>query len=197
MQTYELYNPQIFGDMNTVYKSDSPLLAAESFWTTLSSHTNNEVPGFAFTLKNMEGGTLHHFAVSETSRKKNKISYDITEIDVPEKDEHILKKKINLVKKKDFQVLNGGGSSDIDLDSDSDSDSSPHHHKKYTSHSPCAHPFYKCLNRTYYNTPIFYIWYTPKVYSTYIDDTSFTTFIPSFVPPIHPYVELYTAYWYE
>ena len=202
MKTYELFNPQIFGDMNTIFKSDDSLGAAKSFWTALSGYTNKEVPSFAFTLKNMEGGKLHHFTVNEVKSKKNKISFNIAKIYVSNDDEDILKNKIDLVKSKNFKALNGGNQEeklDFEPDTDTDSDSDHIINTPIEIRMPnetCGYPFYSCLNKTYYNTPIFYLWYTPKVYTAYTNKTTFTTFLPSFIPPIHPYVELYTSYWY-
>lgn len=187
MSKYELINPYIVGDMATIYKGQTPLKAANKAWSKLSSYFNNDVPQFSFTLKNIEGGSLFHFNVNEKNSNGN-VDYELTEFKISKKDEDIIKQKVGHLKDGNYKVLKGGR-----RDADSSSSSSSSSSSEYTNfnNGPCnIFPFYNCLNKTIYNTPIFYWWYAPIAYK------SDSCFIPTFHSYITPYLELQTTNWY-
>lgn len=186
MSQYELVNPYIIGDMNTIYDGSSPIKAATKCWNKLSSHFNNDVPQFSFSLKNVKNGTMYHFNANEKN-DNGKVNYELSQFKINKKDEDIISQKISHLKDGNYKVLKGGRRSYQDEDSDSSSSSSSSDH--YYNNTCNIYPFYNCLNKTFFNTPIYYWWYAPIAYNTD------SCFIPTF-SKITPYLELQTTNWY-
>ena len=108
-------NPVIEGSFDTVYNDETPIKAAHKCWMKLSNLLSNNVPAFAFTMQEMDGGALHHYQVKEKSNTKNKkITYELSEfgltLNKTQKD-----KVLTLIEGKDYVDVKKTISSIIDL----------------------------------------------------------------------------------
>ena len=65
--SYTLVNPHIEGSFNKQSKAKNSIEAASNIYKELSSHFNNNIPKFHFTLK--KGSKYYHFQVKETKNK--------------------------------------------------------------------------------------------------------------------------------
>ena len=125
MQTYELVNPFIKGDLKTIQISSSSLNAAKQIWNNLSTLFSNNVPNFSYTLKSIDG-QLHHFNVSEV-QKGDDIIFKIVELSPKKADEDILDQRVKHLKEGNFDILKDGrksfnnNNSDSELDTETDS----------------------------------------------------------------------------
>lgn len=79
MPNYEMINPVIQGKLKTTFKATSDLDAANKAWSSVSKYISNNVPKFAFTLKNTKDGSLCHFSVEETKKGKE-ASFNISKL---------------------------------------------------------------------------------------------------------------------
>lgn len=181
MSNYKLINPYIEGNMNSSFSANSGMDAAEKTWSTLSKHITNIVPQFAFTLENTSDGSFSHFLVKEKIGDKNSVNYNISELDkIAASGVKNFKKKLdNFVSSRN---LSGGKKHkrhhrDEDDSSSTDSSSSSDIFRRMKLHQMLNAP-----------QPITYWWYDPLIYK--LD----SVFIPTFVAPINPYVEVTTLY---
>jgi hypothetical protein len=179
--SYKLINPYIEGSLKTTVSGKTQLEAAKSAWNKLSKNFTNNIPKFAFTLKNVSDGKLCHFLVKEKT-SNDTVNYTITELDISSSDKGVkdLKNKIKNLKQSGGKAKRRRKRSkhdDDDDDSSSDSDTDDLYNKiKYNN----------LLNKMY---PITYWWYDPIAYARYID----TFYAPNFVAPLSPYVEIQVA----
>jgi len=196
MTEYILLNPCINCDpakTKTIAKDDND--AANKIWQLLSSYMANYVPKFAFTIKNMKGGTLHSYSVSESETKsdnpdKSNITYTLTAIDVPADKHAILLNRVTTVcdgvtansENKSDSKQTGGKSKRYkkegtdDSDDSDDSDDEKKLKKLYKKAKK-----YNFINNT---QPVYYWWYDPVVYNfDYL-------YIPTFTYPMSPYVHI-------
>lgn len=172
MPSYRLVNPYIEGKFNKIFSGDTHYEAASKAWNSLASHITNNMPKFAFTLESTSNkNDLYHFMVKE---KFNKSSSTLVDYDVEQLDNKLSKEGIKEFHSQLKKIQKGGKKrhKHNDDDDDSSSDSSD----------------YVVYARKFRNTsvPIYYWWYNPYLYSTY----SGNMFIPTFVAPLTPYVEL-------
>jgi len=171
MANYKLINPCIEGNLETTFSGKNPADAALGAWTTVSKYITNNVPQFAFTLENTKNSKLHHFSVTESLVGGSSAEFNIDELhNVKPNVEKELKKRVEQFKNSGMR----GGKKHKD-DDDSSSTSS--------SEIFSALKLYKNRNKVY---PITYWWYDPLAYN-------FNNFyIPTFVAPMTPYVEVTT-----
>lgn len=179
--SYKLINPAIEGELKTTYKAKSDLDAANKAWTAVSKYISNNVPKFAFTLENTKDGSLSHFIVKEKLDGKN-ASFNISKlkVDADAKKEQDFKNRI---------ASQSGGKKhkkygDDDGEDDSSSSSSSSSDIKLIS------PFSPFGMNYWNNSPISYWYYDPYFYN--LD----SLFIPTFVYPLTPYVEITTLNYY-
>ncbi len=78
-RSYQVINPVIEGTFKDVYDAKKPIDAANDMWKNLSQHIVSHVPKFMFTMREISGGGLHHFEVSEDKQKN---SYRINKFDL-------------------------------------------------------------------------------------------------------------------
>lgn len=171
MPQYKLINPVMKGNMNTTVKEQNGLTAANKIWQEMSQYFSNNVPKFAFSLQNSKGG-VSHYMVKESLKSDDNASYEIAELSL-----NLSKSNVNLFKERCGQAQNksvGGKHKNKDDDSDSDDDIMDIIAKRSSS----------------LVTPIYYVWYDPYIYN--FD----SIYLPSFVHPWYPYVEITTYYWY-
>ena len=174
MAEYKLINPSIQGDLKTTVNAKTPLLAAKETWANLSKYFTNDVPTFAFTLENNEGG-MYHFKVEETI-KNNDAKFKIDMIDSKLKKEDLQKFKSRVDK---LPAMKGGKKHKKD-DDDTSTDSSSEGFDTLKA--------YKNLSKRI--QPITYWWYDPYVY------TLPSVYIPTLIPTVVPYVEIATVGYY-
>jgi len=188
---YKLINPVIEGGFDTVYNAKSPIKAAHKCWMQLSSLLSNSVPSFAFTMKEMDGGSnkMHHYKVHEKKNAKDKkVSFEITELSL-DLTEGQMKRLEGLENESKNKNKKGGLGSHIDTeeeeeDNDIDQvggkcskywdDSSPYYCNKYKSYA--ITPMMPIKTWSYW--PIFYTW-----------DIAF--YIPQFIAPLSPYIAIF------
>jgi len=178
MTNYQLVNPYIEGDFEKVYSGKKPLNAAEKAWNKLSGYVTGNLPRFAFTMERMSDKKLFHFVVKEKLRssKSNTVDFSLDELSV-KLDKNVTKSfktKLSDLRKKASQA--GGKRKKDDSDSSSDSDDEDDLYSSILKHK------YRHMNQ-----PILYWWYTPTVYDTVLE----SVYVPTFVVPLAPYVEIY------
>ena len=175
MSNYKLINPSIQGNLKSTVSANAPLDDAKQIWTNMSKYITNNVPAFAFTIEKQSGGALHHFKVKET-KHKDEAKFEIEEINVKLKAGDLQKFKERANK----SAMQGGKKHNKDKDDDSSSSSS--------SDGFDTLKMYKNFNRPV--LPISYWWYDPYVYNLS------SVFIPTFVTPVLPYIEIATVAYY-
>lgn len=180
MSNYTLINPSIEGNIVSTFSGKNQLDAAVDAWNGLSKYMTNNIPRFAFTLERNEDGKLHHFLVNEKLAGDGSASYKISELDVDMKPSDVksFKNRINKFKQSKAQEQ-AGGKKHKDDDSSSSSSSS--------SEVFDVLRVYNYATKTY---PIGYWWYDPLVYR--LD----SVYIPTFVTPLTPYIEVATINYY-
>jgi len=175
---YKLINPYIKGNFKTEYTCSNHIDAGKKIWNKLSNNFSNNIPQFAMTIQDVNDGKYYNLLIEETI-KNDKIKYIVSELNGT---------KINKLKKhlKDLDKIQTGGKrkkrsrhNDED-DSESDTDFSEfyfddniHNRMKYN------------LIKSKVSTPLmWWWWYTPTIY------TVESLFIPTFIPTLHPYIEI-------
>ena len=176
MSNFKLINPSLQGAIKTTVSANEPIDAAKQMWTNLSKYFSNDVPTFAFTIENQGGGSLHHFKVQET-KNKNEASFKIESIDSKLKANDLKNFKARANKASKMQ---GGKKHKNDEDEDDSSSSS----EVFDSLK-----LYKNFSKRTL-LPITHWWYNPYVY-----DLS-SIYIPTFVSPMNPYIEVTTVNYY-
>lgn len=171
MSTYKLINPKIEGNLSTSFKASDSQEAAEHAWSALSKYVTNSVPQFAFTLENSKNGRLSHFVVKETLLGEGSAKWNISELNI----------KMNGDKAKQFMKRIGNAKMDGGQSKDDDSSSSS------SDEAFSMLKLYKNKNKI---QPINYWWYDPWVYNLQ------SVYIPTFVAPLNPYIEIYTISYY-
>lgn len=195
MENYKLVNPYVKGSINLSAKGADEVQAAGRIWTNLSKNFEKNLPKFAFSIERVSDGKLYHFLVKETITNQD-VNFKISELDnIPEKNNNILKNKI-----KNLTGKSGGANkknkrqtkrvesqekpenkpekkSDKKSKDKSSSSSSSSSESDFSSSASCD--FDRC-------GLISHIWYEPIIYDIP------SLYIPTFIPPISPYVELAT-----
>jgi len=180
MPTYKLVNPKIVGSFDGTVDTKKPKEAAEQIWNSLTKYITKNVPNFLFTIEKQDGGQLYHFQVSETPDGKL-AKYSITELEQklsPSQTEEFKKE----IEKANVSIdhMSGGKKRYKKYEDDSSSSSSDDDetYKKLASFvKPTLIP----------SQPIVYWWYSPYVYRPYRPPS---VYIPTFRPPLIPYVEI-------
>jgi hypothetical protein len=182
MSKYRLINPSIKGNMINSFSGKTYTDAAVDAWDTLSKYMTNNVPKFGFSIENTENGSLHHFMVQETLDEDDYAKYKISELDLKMKGADTKKFK-ERVKKFTESEMEGGKRH-------------KHKHKKHDdddSSSSSSSDYFSALhlpNLINYPQPIVYWWYDPVIYNLE------SVYIPTFVAPLTPYIEISTFNYY-
>lgn len=188
MVKYNLVNPSIEGELETVHEAKNSVEAANFFYNEMSQYFNNHVPNFMFSFQKggASNGKLYHYKVTE-SRNDNEVNFKLREhkIDDAERlngfrsrlESHQQKqaggKKHKSSKHKSSRHSKKNDSSDSDMSSSDSSDSSDVSSDDYlrgTSNN--------------FSRSIYYWWYDPYVYNMN------SLFLPTFYSYVTPYVEL-------
>lgn len=183
MSNYKLINPYIEGDIGNSFNGRNPLDAAVNAWNTLSKYMTNNVPKFAFSLEGSDDGKFYHFIVKESLEGGDVVDYKISEMDLEMKPNE-LKAFKNKIKKISSRKQSGGKKHHKKDSKDDDSSSSS---STSSSEGLSYLKLYKTLTKP---QPIYYWWYDPLVYK--FD----SVYIPSFVAPLTPYIEVSTINYY-
>lgn len=184
MPEFQLINPSIRGNITNRFSGKTQMDAATEAWDTISKYMTNNVPKFGFSLENMENGNVSHFVIKEEMDDEDFANYKIKELDLKMKPSDVKKFK-EKIKKMTSTEMDGG---------------KKHKHKKHhddsSSSSSCssttsdyfsALKFPQAIN---YQQPIIYWWYDPLIYSFE------SVYIPTFVAPLTPYIEIATINYY-
>jgi hypothetical protein len=182
MTNYRLINPFIQGDFKNLFTGKTQYDAALAVWEKISKFFANNLPKFPFTIEKINDHSLYHFIVKESlSGGDNKVvNYKISELDLKLSDNQVkdLKDKVTKLQ----QSKKGGQKEDPKKKKDEDDDSS--------SSDSCSSDVFKQLywKQYYFNRPVMYWWYNPCLYRLP------QVYIPTFVAPLAPYIELQTIY---
>lgn len=203
MNTYKLVNPVILGQMNTEYRSENAVVAAQQFWNDLSTHISGNVPHFYFSLQQQGGNKkVTHFKVSEKVGNNKIASFSIDEFK-PKLSEKALNEYLDVSTKFQKKTMNiiekqvGGADDKKDEKKDEKKEISKPRRNRYDekdSSSDCSDSDYDCKDyfdfRRYrrLTQPISYWWYNPYMYRVK------SVFTPTFVAPIVPYTEIWVPY---
>jgi hypothetical protein len=183
-KNFELINPYIEGSFKTIFTGTTAINAADTCFKNISTYIRNPMPSFYFTLKNMKGGKLYHFKVSEKLINSNTSDYSIAELDLNIEKQNIdtFEKKIDTLKSRQENKnnLKGGKSKKTldDFDDDSSSSSSDSDEPKNYSNKTYTEYVYQPQQ------PILYYWYDPYIYNIP------TFYTPHFSLPVTPLVEI-------
>lgn len=188
MPSYQLVNPYIEGDFEKVFSGSTPLEVAEKTWNKLSKYLTSNVPKFAFSMERTSDGRLFHFMIKEKNNNGTvDFSVESVNLNLPTKVSKEFKNKIGNIKVKQAggkkQSNKKKNKDDSESSDSSDSDSSDYYAKLWKK------------QRNNLNQPIVYWWYTPYIYEPVVG----SVFIPNFVVPLTPYVEIYSmgsTFWY-
>lgn len=180
---YKLVNPQIKGEFKTDYTCSSHLDAGKKIWERLSRNFVNNVPQFAITIQNIKDGKYHNLLIEETIENK-KVKYTVAELTGTK----TTKLKSHL--KKLDKIQSGGRKRrrkrrDDDDDDDFDDDDDDFDFEDFRFDDEMHNRMKYNLIKSKTSKPlIWWWWYTPTIYP--VD----TFFIPTFVPTLHPYIEI-------
>lgn len=183
MSEYQLINPYVEGSFNRSFKGKDVLDVANKVWEGISENITNNVPKFAFTLEKTSDKKLFHFIIKEIVTDGN-IDFSIEQLKLPntqKSNKHLKAEVKKLLDRRNSQA--GGKKKDKDKDKDDDDDSS--------SSSSDEDIFNRVMQPSYINHgyPFTYWWYSPTIYE--LD----RVYVPTFVSPLMPYVELSTSYY--
>jgi len=167
MKEFQIINPHIEGDFDPTISAKTIDEAGGKAWKKISKLIVNNVPRFAFSIKNMKQETLYHFKVEETiSGGKVKLVIEKMDLKLTKTQKKSLIQKGG--KNKYNKKLNEKDDDDDDDDDDSDKLFEKIRYQKYLHQS----------------VPISYFWYNPVIYKFN------SLFIPTFLAPLSPYVEI-------
>lgn len=171
MTQFKLVNPVLRGNFSDSFEASSPKKAAQMAWSNISSHILKNIPKFGFTLENTLDQSLHHFVVKE-SLDDNKVGFSIDNLDIKLSDSDL-----DSLKNKSSK-LSGGFDSELD-DLDDEDEIYNNLKSSYDSIKRKKHNTFQLDNSV-----ISYVWYNPLIYRFG------NIFIPTFVYPLSPYIEL-------
>ena len=196
VKKFEVVNPiMLDGNNNSnVYTAKTPIEAAEKVWKALTKDVGGHSSKFLFSVKEMNGGALHHFEVEE---KRKDQSYKIKKFDADIKKEHFETFRTNVLEHADNlneDVLSGGekssdSSSDSSSTASSDAKSKVKHRPRRRRHSSSSSSDQYPTFRTRINTPIFNYFpslYTSPAYNTTLNPQLVVrpVIIPRFISPV-------------
>lgn len=193
-QTYQLVNPVIEGTFKDTFDAKKPIEAANKMWTSFSEHLVNHVPKFMFTLKEISGGSLHHFQVTENGETN---TYVIDKLNVDTDDKHFDELMSSIDKYSSARDNQQGGK-----DNDSSSEDKPKkhgHRKRYddsSSDSSSSTDIYPTIRRTspiamfHYNTRVYYPTYKSTLNPQLVSVTT-----PLFTPIFNPLYRTFVGIW--
>ena len=192
MPEYRLINPHIVGNMKTSANTDSANEAAKSIWTRLSKVLSIDVPSLPITLEG--GGKMHHFVVKELN-KNGSVDFKIDAINVntnSKQFKEFIEQNKSMQeggrKKRSKKSKQSKKSKKYDEDEDDSEDDDEEDDFKDEEE---AEMIYNRLmaNRAFGpSTLIDYWFYSPYIYNTK------SVFIPTFVAPLTPYIQLSIPY---
>lgn len=194
MPNYRLVNPLIVGKMNTTFANSTAEDAANDAWGALSSHITNNMPRLAFTIENLEDGSLSHFKVTEKVAAGTKlVDFSIQKLKVKLSAEQEKNMKANY-NKMHAAVQQGGSDDKKSKKTKKDDSSSSSSTSDSTSDTDDFYKQVKRFKKKSKDEPITYWWYTPYIYKD-DDDKLQSVFIPTFNTPLMPRIEIGLTDW--
>ncbi len=196
MGKFKLINPVITGKFSDTFETATSDDAAKQFWESLThdgKYLSNNVPRFLFTLQDTSNEELHHYMVKEKP-EGSYADYTIKKVTATLTDERktqflsAVKKAQDDSEKMKHEEQNGGNQT---IKSNL-TGSGKHHKKRYKDDSSSSDDsdddiddMFKYIRLKNAIRPMSYWWYDPTLYKIH-------PFIPTFVAPIAPYVQLWT-----
>jgi len=181
MTEYQLINPYIEGSFGRSFTGKDVLDVANKVWEGLSEHMTNNVPKFAFTLERTSDKKLFHFLVKESVSEGN-VDFSIEQMKLQNTQKSNNQLKADLKKLNERKTQTGGKKKEKENDKDDSSSSSSEDEDILNR---VMRPSYPTMGY-----PFTYWWYNPVVYE--LD----RIYVPTFVSPLMPYVELSTYGFY-
>jgi hypothetical protein len=173
---YKLINPMIVGSMKTNIEADDADKAAVLIWENISKDMTNNVPKMGFSLKDQDN-KMHNFIVEEEINENN-INYKIYPVYLDKIDEKKYIKYTDNLEKKIYKQAGGHKKHYDDSSSDSDDDT----YKRL-----------KLWRKKNSTNNFLYWWYNPYMYNYCNECTTNSLYIPTFVYPYTPYIEICTS----
>ena len=191
VNSYILVNPYIQGEFKNKINAKNSIEAAKIFYKEMSTHFNNSVPKFYFTVQKGQsgGGKYYHFEIKEKLSKNENVNFSIEPYTIyGDSDMSSFSSKLTTFKNKFSQ---SGGEKDSSESSEVKHKKNKKKSKKYSESessdsSEDSVDFYrKAKSYTINNSqPFYYWWYDPYVYKL----DSF--WIPTFYSYVTPYIEI-------
>lgn len=199
MSNFKLVNPIIIGGFKSNIISNNVEDAAKSLWNDLSKHIVGNVPRLGFTLRD-SNDKLYNFIVKEKIKQgggkgsKNAVSYSIKlKNNLTNTQEKNYLKQYSIVLNKINNIGQSGGKDKKNKKKHkkkNDEDNSDSSSSSSSSSSNSNDELYDKMKyfKERKNEPITYWWYTPLLYKT--ENPCCSLYIPTFVAPIAPYIEI-------
>ena len=174
-RSYQVINPVIEGTFKDVYDAKKPIEAADEMWKNLSQHIVSHVPKFMFSMREISGGGLYHFEVSE-DKQKNSYTINKLDLDIGENQFNDFLKKVDKYGKTREQKGGHRRKRYADDDSSSSSSSSSDIYPMIRRTSPIA--------MFHYNTRLYYTNdnYTLSTMNPQLVEITTPIFTPVFQP---------------
>jgi hypothetical protein len=170
---YSLVNPHIEGSFDKQTKAKNSIEAASNIYKELSSHFNNNIPKFHFTLK--KGTKYYHFKVNE-KKNNDDVHFTMEPFNI---NENNLKQFTENLKSIQTKLQKGGKKS-----SKKSSKKHSKKSKKYDSSSESDEEIYEKRRSV-----LDYWWYDPYVYSLdYFYVPTFSVSTPYVLSPTSYYI---------
>ena len=172
VNSYNLVNPQVKGQLKTKVKAKNSVEAAKTFYKSLSEHFNNNVPKFYFSIqKGSSGkGKYYHFEVTE-KRTGEEVKFSIEPFTIKSEVKSVKKFEGRLNKFQNKYKSKGGKKKRKKKDDDSDSSDSEDYYRRDNVYVPVV------------DFPINYWWYDPYLYNLN------SVYVPTFYSYMTPYIE--------
>ena len=187
---YQLVNPYIVGNMQTVVTADSSHKAADKIWDNLSKNTKIYTDNFVFTIQSLKSGDYFHYKVNESATSSGVAEYKLTllkDIEIPKKIKSQFSKRVAFLQ-------NGGqvggerrykkysDSDDLDDDINDEVDGWMEDEDDIFTNDET---YQMVVNNRYsfltpVNKPLLYVYYDPYIYGSVVN-TSIA--IPTFTVP--------------
>jgi hypothetical protein len=194
MPSFELVNPLIFGEFNKNFEATSQGDAAANAWNSISKYVIGDVPQFGFTLKRSSDNKLFHFIVKESAHGSSvkDAKFSIEELSAhmtPNEEKKFLSYVGSISNELSNKQLGGKKKRFENIENEKNDDSS-----SSSSVSDSIYERAKLFQRSNYvayssQQPMIYWWYSPVVYTRLVP-TYTSYYVPTFIVPLRPYVEI-------
>lgn len=187
--SFKVIQPVIVGTFKTdKYEGPTAEDAVKKFWKEFSKLVVNEIFKFFVSLED-ENGQIYHFMISEKREEGDDVKTEITDITEKIKTSdpsEMWKGAREILNEENDKIVEGSKKKDTSLSGGKEkSSSSSSSTSSFSSDSDSDDDVdFSGIRRKMYKSPIVYFGYAPNLYGIK------NVFIPTFIKPITPYVEL-------